>query len=412
MSTPDSTSTSRTYLVFLRGAQLGPYTLSELRDMLRRGELEESTQVWTAGMPAWQPLKDILRHNEDAAETLTGLGALDNFSFKTLCRDIFRRHTEEEAQSIFCAGTPGNTPELRDIPATWPAPWLFTRVLLLVLLVTAGLYYGIAEFGNLNLVPGCIFIGNFGVPFCVLVLFYELNIRRDVPFYSVTKAFFLGGVLSLLISLLLFRQANTEAAFWAGFIEEPGKLLAVLLIAGRFRNGNIGTGLLLGCAVGAGFAAFESAGYTFCSLARLIIGHNSMQVLNDVGLAQQAQELATQLEGEDPDAVMMMRAALTPFAHAVWTAITAGAYWYVISDKIKIGLRNAEDRSIDFSILRDTRFLRIALIPVALHALWNSTLLAEFLWIRNISLGIIGWVIALRLMQVSINQVKARKKAL
>ena len=77
-----------------------------------------------------------------------------------------------------------------------------------------------------------------------------------------------GGILSIFIALVLF--ANTETlsnafgASAAGIIEEPAKLGALLILmrGGRIKKyPYILNGLLLGAAVGCGFAAFESAGY-------------------------------------------------------------------------------------------------------------------------------------------------------
>ena len=81
----------------------------------------------------------------------------------------------------------------------------------------------------------------------------------------------------------------------------------------------------------------------------------------------------------------------------------------VLNEKIREKTRSKEDCSIDFSVFTDIRFLRIFAIPVVLHMIWNSSLFAEHFIIRNVSLGIIGWIIALRLVKLGLNQIAYEK---
>ena len=59
----------------------------------------------------------------------------------------------------------------------------------------------------------------------------------------------------------------------------------------------------------------------------------------------------------------------------------------------------------------DIRFLRIALIPVALHLVWNTSWLASFGLLRFLILGIIAWAVALRLVQAGLQQIREEKCA-
>ena len=111
----------------------------------------------------------------------------------------------------------------------------------------------------------------------------------------------------------------------------------------------------------------------------------------------------------NPDAVMQIRALITPFGHIVWTAITAGAYWMVLKHRIAEGLRDYHATSIDWAAFADVRFLRIAIIPVVLHLVWNTSWLAEFGLLRFLVLGLIAWTIALRLVRAGLLQIREEK---
>lgn len=305
----------------------------------------------------------------------TGLRAPDTFSFKSFFKEILRPHSYRDFVALFSRGTPTTTPDVRSVPATWPSPWAFSRMLLICVAAFIAVFWGVAEYDNRNLDPVFLFVGTFSVPFCVIVFFYEMNIKQDIPFFEVVKAFFFGGIISLLISLYLFAKSGAEAPYWAGCIEEPGKLIATIIIAqAAFRKGNILHGMLIGCAVGAGFAAFETAGYVYrymgiygdianmnnliqsdviTSSADAVKYIVSIQQENQVAMVSdmsQADALRTLFGQHDPRSVvdflkdsvdfqdvMLWRAVYTPFCHVIWTAITAGAFWHAIAAKQKEG---------------------------------------------------------------------------
>lgn len=371
------------YMLLINGVPAGPYPVSTITLMLQNKEIRVSDMAWKEGMTQWMPLSSILSTDQLG----NSLPSLRDFSLGKFFSQVFTHHTKEEMQDCFIAGTRQGTPPLSSVQTSFPSPWIFARMLAFCLILFFGFGWALDYFQNVYLVPGLLFVGNFAVPFCCFFLFYELNVRRDVLLYDGLKAFVGGGLISLIVALLLFSSSNSTTPIWAGPVEEPAKVLAAVLIAGSMRNGRILTGLVFGAAVGAGFAAFESAGYTFNTLCVLIAGHS----------------------GADPDAVMQLRALLTPFAHVVWTAIAAAAYWMVLNEKIREKTRSKEDCSIDFSVFTDIRFLRIFAIPVVLHMIWNSSLFAEHFIIRNVSLGIIGWIIALRLVKLGLNQIAYEK---
>lgn len=385
------------YIVMIQNIPSGPFTQQQLQNMVHTGAVLPSDMAWREGMSEWCALSAIL----PSLFSHTHLGTLEGFSLHKFFSEIFKRHTEEELLDCFIAGTRQGTPALSSVSTTFPAPWIFARFFLFTLLLYLGFGWACSYFENPILIPGLLFVGNFGIPFCIFLLFYELNVRRDVPLYKAIQALIGGGVISIIVSLLLFSQTRSEAPIWAGPIEETAKLLAAILVAGRFRNGRILTGLLFGVAIGSGFAAFESAGYTFVTLWQNYICHLHAQIV-----PEQAQEALRAAElYHNPDDVMHSRALLSPFGHMIWTAISAGAYWSVLNSKIRSGRRMPTATNIDFSILYDISFLCIAAIPVVLHMLWNSVA-GLFFPYGHIIIGVVGWIIVLRLVNSGLNQIK------
>lgn len=400
------------YILLPHGEEEGPYSLKELREMLRRDLISSDVQLRKTGCKRIYHLDEAFNEAEATAlDDITGLQGLGGFSLRHFFADVFRRHSREEVLEVFCCGTSSTTPPLHAVNSSWPSPWIFARLLLACLVLYFGFNWASNTFQNPNLIPGLIFVGNFAIPFCVAVLFFELNVRREVPFLELMRAMLYGGLMSLIFALM-FMEFSPDVRPWiAGPVEEPAKLLAAILIAGSRRNGRILTGLLLGAGVGAGFAAFESAGYTFTELARFISSTTAAEVVSAIN-PMQGQAIAASASTLDPDAVMQVRALITPFGHIVWTAITAGAYWLVLHQRITEGRRDINDPRIDWSILTDIRFLRIALVPVVLHLVWNTQWLAGFGLLRFLALGIVAWGVALRLVQAGLHQIREEQRYL
>lgn len=393
------------------GREMGPYTMAELQEvvslgLVTRGDFvrKASSQEW---IPVWSvfPAMEAMQQGEGAGSH----GAVNKFSIGNFFSQVFKRHSKTEVEDLLICGTSRTTPELSTLGTNWPTPWLFARVLLICLILYFGFAWGFKEFGNIRLLPGWIFVGNFAIPFCMLMLFFELNIWRNVSIAHCVKLMMLGGLLSIGISLLLFRYKADGTPPWAGPIEEAGKLLAVLLLAGSLRNGKILTGMVLGAAVGAGFAAFESAGYTFEVFFKNIEQYLSVYIAHAQGQISDQEALAVLSSQRQYDDVMVTRALLTPLCHCVWAPIVAGAYWLVQSQRVRQGKRQAEDTGLDFSILFDNNFLKWAVIAVGLHALWNYEMTTdsdESVYLKYALCGVVGWVAAIRLAAKGIDQVR------
>lgn len=305
---------------------------------------------------------------------LAGLEKLEGFSLKDFFDDVFKKHTTDEIEEYFTVGTKSTTPAIADVDTNWPRPWVFFKTFGGAVLVYFLFVQAWKEFNNINLVPGLIIIGSFAVPISALIFFVEVNARRNVSLYQVIRLVFMGGVLSIIISLILFQVSDALELNWlgasvAGIVEEPGKILTLLIVANNKKYPYIINGLLFGAAVGVGFAAFESAGYA----------------------------LYAGLLDPSPTAMMdsiMLRGMLSPFGHIVWTAMCGAALW-----KVK------RNRKFKFSMLTDPRFTRIFFIAAIMHMIWNSPLYLPF-YAKYIVIGAFAWIVIFGFIQEGLKQIK------
>lgn len=382
------------YYIHSQLGQKGPLTYNELKKLFQLKEISAQALVWKEGMSEWAPLNTIIDTSTrdeliyKLANTIAhyvGLEEVMNFSLKDFMSKIFIKHKESEIVDFFCVGGSKTTPDLSHIPVIWPSPWIFTRILILSLVLYFGFNWITVEFENTKTIPGLLFAGNFAIPFSFLVLFAELNLRQNVPWYFLIKILLGGGLLSLIFTLILAHHTHINEAYLAGPIEELAKLLAVIIFTRKYYlNDQILTGLLCGAAVGTGFAIFESAGYVFENLGLLIAEIAS----------------GSRISSLDPDKVMRLRALLSPFCHIIWTAITAAAFWRVKGNA-----------PFNFRLFFKPDFLKIAIIPVLLHMFWNSSYMIDDnkYYLKVIICGVIGWILILLLVNEGINQLLNEK---
>lgn len=288
-------------------------------------------------------------------------------SVRAFFSEVFRRHTEDDAEKIVICGAPGTIPDPETLSSACPKPWLYSRVFLFFLLVTALLFaanvlINQGQFGNV------LVVGAFGVPFTVLMLFFEFNVFRNISFYTVFKALFIGGGLALIAtavlpSFQLLGNTSVLNAFAAGIGEEVAKLLVVYWILKRNRAyPYILNGLLIGAAVGAGFAAFETAEYGMRNLLAEEdgwMGHSALFVL-------------------------ALRNLLAPGGHVVWAAVSGGALLYAMRRE-----------PLSPAVFGRKAFWAAFLLPVALHVFWDLPI-DRTRWhavIRCMGLSLAAWCV-------------------
>lgn len=315
-----------------------------------------------------------------------GMEQVKGFSFQKMFADVFKRRTDREIESHFIVGTSTTTPPLNEIDIAWPRPWAFAQILFLNVLVYIGFYFAVKQWpGHQLLYPGLVITGAFAVPFSMLLLFFELNVLKNISLFQVLKWFALGGVGSLFIALLGF-GAFPFLSDWlgpsaAGPIEETAKgviLLIIIWMTGQRYRYTL-NGMLFGACVGCGFQVFESAGYALRA-----------------GI--QAENINTALES------ITLRGALS-FAgmHTLWTACVGAGIWKVMGD-----------RKFQLSMLGDVRFVRLYLAAIAMHMTWNSTWINTNLnlkiYLPQLVVGLVGWTVVMAILQDGLNQVRKEQQ--
>jgi len=98
--------------------------------------------------------------------------------------DVFKKHTHEEAERLFIAGTAQTTPNVQNALDIWPKPWLFARIFIVIIICYFGLYLGYDAFENENFLPGLIIMGSFMVPISLLIFFWEMNTPQNISIYQ------------------------------------------------------------------------------------------------------------------------------------------------------------------------------------------------------------------------------------
>ena len=158
---------------------------------------------------------------------------------------------------------------------------------------------------NANLVPTVILLGSFLVPVTFVVYAMERLADELLTTQRIFSAFLYGGALGVLGASVLeaefLKQPSGLTYVWVGLIEEAVKLGALWLVAWRLPRYTMRDGIVLGAAVGFGFAALESAGYAFNALFTM----NGLSLLNVVE-------------------TQVLRGVLTPVGHGLWTATLGG----------------------------------------------------------------------------------------
>jgi protease PrsW len=218
-------------------------------------------------------------------------------------------------------------------------------------------------------------IGSVAMPFSLLIFFFEVNVPRNISIYQVIRLLFIGGLLSIVISLFGFKMTDLDSwlgAASAGIIEETGKGLALLLVVNKPKFRWTLNGLLLGATVGTGFAVFESAGYALRTLLE--------------------SQSALAMRG-----VIVDRGFLSVFGgHVLWTGLVGAALWRVRGD-----------RPFSREMLLDPKFLRVFLFCVVMHMLWNTSSLPVPTYAKYVGLGAVAWLLVFGFIQDGLKQLRA-----
>lgn len=306
--------------------------------------------------------------------------------FWSLFSGVFSKHSSCEMESCFAIGTEKSTPNIKDVDPV-PRPWIFARLMAVSLGLYLVLLFVWEAWENTTLLPALMIVGSFAIPIPTLILFWELNVRRNVSIYAVAKLALVGGIVSFFIthlliyivpltSIILPDWGELLGASVAGPLEEAAKVLAMVFFVRTTKYQYKMNGLLFGAAVGTGFAAFESVGYAFNFLA----------------------------EGDVNDmlAVIGLRGVLSPFMHVVWSAIAGCALWQVLNGR--------EFKWREWRLLCDEKFIRLFLVPVVLHMLWNSDLQLPYCG-TQIVIGFVAWRACFKCIREGLHEISIEHAA-
>ena len=335
----------------------------------------EDTALFCSSCGAKQSQDTARPEKQESQETIFGAltGAVNKMTsgkneavhppMRKLFGQVFKKHSQEEAEAIFACGTPGTIPRLTTKEATWPQPWLWSRVLVGIGLAFFMMLLCCELFENINALPGTIVLGSFMVPVGILVFFFELNTPKNISFYNVLKIFLVGGCGSLLLTLTLFSLTQDTGmayleAIITGVVEEVAKAGIVAYFIYREKDAeHTVNGLLIGAAVGAGFAAFESAGYAL-----------RFYLIADFGKMMD---------------VILLRAYLAPGGHVVWAAMTGYAMMLVKGDA-----------PLSTKVFGKAEFWKIFWMPIAMHSIWDMPIFSSVdTPLIQIALCVISWVV-------------------
>ena len=304
--------------------------------------------------------------------------------FQDLFTDVFKRHTNEEVEKIFICGTSQTTPSEKDISREWPKPWLFSRVMLMLFAAFYLLILCWTGFKNINVIPDIIFIGSAIMPMSVLIFLFEMNAPRNLSLITVLKIFFIGGAASLIVTLFLSEifpsyELDYVGALMVGFVEETGKAIIVCrAIKNTKQCKYIFNGILIGGAVGAGFAVFESAGYAFRIYLSSILGGGELAYSNMINN-------------------IYMRGIMSPGGHVAWAAITGAMMMIVTHGDIK-----------GISFIKDKRFISIFLIVIILHGLWDSPLtILSSVYLKIAALIVAAWIVLIVMINNALKEINS-----
>ena len=334
---------------------------------------------------------NVLQSVRSRLLSMASTESLEGFSLTAMFSEVFKRRDTAMVEDYILVGTSKSTPPIELVETGWPKPWLFFRLLAALIIAYVGLTFLFMRTGNTNCVPGMMFLGAFAVPLATLVLFFELNTPRNVSVHVVAKLFLMGAVASLAVALLgyalpIFNISTMEA----GIVEECAKLLAVVIIMRGVRYKYILNGILFGATVGAGFAAFETAGYA--------LNEGLLQ-----GLLPSLQQGVNQTHAMHAGVtamlhLLLLRGVEAPLGHVAWTALSAGAFWRV-----------KQDKPTSVAMLFNPSFLKAFAIPVVMHAVWDAPWQLPFSG-NQILTGLITWYVVFGLVQQGLRQVKAEQK--
>ncbi len=336
-------------------------------------------------------------------------------SYKDIFSQVFQKHTAEETAQVFIAGTALTTPSEAEMLAGWQKPFLFARFFLADAIVAAAGYFMYYQWKNpygsfLTLTAMALL-----VPVALLLLTWEMNVPRNISLYEVLGICAIGGALSLVATLFMAEFDPTKGAQWAPLTEEPAKLLIIYLYLRKKDQKYILNGMLVGMAVGVGFAAMETLGYNIYYTMR---GAINSAIKAAGGISNIDEEMKAMIE-----AMAMnkgIKAGLEVARNRAQTALGGHGTWAALYGGALVMVKGRE--KLSFNHLLKPQFLKYFAAAFALHYVHNSdvelSLLVKYgalsstaiflsLLVKYGALSAIAMFLFLRLLKMGVNEIVA-----
>lgn len=172
--------------------------------------------------------------------------------------------------------------------------------------------------GDIILLPTVVLLGSFLVPVTAVVWYLDHDPSPVLSPRRMMTAFVTAGVIGLLAAAVLESWLvfgpGLLGMLKVGLIEEFVKGAAIVLLALGLKSYTSRDGIVLGGAVGFGFAALESSGYALASLFVVQGGHIALS-LSSVVFTE------------------LVRGVLAPFGHGLWAAVLGGVIFHAAAQK-------------------------------------------------------------------------------
>jgi protease PrsW len=166
---------------------------------------------------------------------------------------------------------------------------------------------------DMIVLPTVMLLGSFLVPVTAVIWYLDHDPSQALTPQRIVTAFLIGGVLGILaasfLETWLVYGPGLKGNLKVGFIEEFVKGAAILGFALGLRSYTTRDGMVLGAAVGFGFAALESTGYALAALF-VVQGQHLTLSLSSVVITE------------------LIRGVLAPFGHGLWSAILGGVLFH------------------------------------------------------------------------------------
>lgn len=258
------------------------------------------------------------------------------FKWKEIFSGVLNKPTQEERDRLYASGCESFMPRHGQMLLQWTKPWLFFRFgiigIVFSLLIIAALYM---TNGQLIFYTLEVIIPPFVMPVTMLLFLWEMNIPRNISIFDLFKYVFIGGFFSLFFVFLILDNSflgNTGVALATGISEELAKFIIVYIIIKNKNYKYILNGLLIGCAVGVGFATLESSMYALSSI----------------------------LSGDNVFMTNLIRGILAVGGHSAWAAMYGAALVAV-----------KKERELEFSYIWNKTVLGMLGLTVLLHTIWD-----------------------------------------